>query len=401
MLKNRNEIFKQCEEKFGDGFVKIIDGPRFSGKSTVLRLFSQCIQNRHLDSNVIYIDKSNNEFDFIKDAESFYSHVISNIDDAKRNFLLVDEIEKIMEFEFVLKSVSKTRRCEIFITGRNLISENAESFVFLTGMVETIHLGFLSYEEFLKINDLENTNDTFEKFLYLGGVPAILPIYSEKETSIQFLRHLFSTILIENVISKEKMRDAEFLLQLSEFLAYHTGEVLSATKVMERFKSIGKNFSKTAIIAYLKSLEASLIIDKLSRFDFQENRTLELSEKYFFADVGLCNAVGRLSVASDLEKMLKTVVYNYLKSKNYSLQTGKFRGVDIDFVARKDGETMLVQIKKSKHTEKQRRQELSKLNKIKTITKKYIVSFADEEFEDAKTNTFFVNAKNLLVKSSL
>ncbi|HMS68604.1 MAG TPA: DUF4143 domain-containing protein, partial [Saprospiraceae bacterium] len=94
---------------------------------------------------------------------------------------------------------------------------------------------------------------------------------------------------------------------------------------------------------YIKYLEGSYCVNMVRREEIFGKKIFEVSEKYFFEDLGLRNAIVGYKF-SDIGKILENVVYNHLVIAGYKVTIGVNGQYEIDFIAKKAGEIIYVQV---------------------------------------------------------
>ncbi len=68
-----------------------------------------------------------------------------------------------------------------------------------------------------------------------------------------------------------------------------------------------------------------------------------MNDKYYFADLGLRNAIAGYRPA-DISKLLENVVYHHLVTHGYDVTVGVLGDKEIDFVAQRDGQVEYYQV---------------------------------------------------------
>ena len=80
--------------------IKVIVGQRRTGKSYFLFQLMDEIKKKHKNANIIYINKELDEFDELCNYKQLLSYVKKN--SKKKNYLFIDEIQEIDQFEKAL-----------------------------------------------------------------------------------------------------------------------------------------------------------------------------------------------------------------------------------------------------------------------------------------------------------
>jgi predicted AAA+ superfamily ATPase len=114
----RQSYLEKIERYLGKDTIIILTGQRRIGKSYILRLFRDKV-NKDERANIIFIDKEKHEFDEIKTYQDLNAYIDARRDKKKMNYILVDEIQDIEEFEKSVRSYYEEPDIELVITGSN------------------------------------------------------------------------------------------------------------------------------------------------------------------------------------------------------------------------------------------------------------------------------------------
>ncbi|MCD4792819.1 MAG: ATP-binding protein [Bacteroidales bacterium] len=368
----RNLYLEKVRPFYKQQLIKILTGQRRIGKSRLLLQIKAELENKYPKANFIFIDKEKYEFD---DIRTYHELMIYVKEKSKSvlNFLFIDEIQEINDFEKALRSLLSEGNFDIYCTGSNTDIFSSKLATFLSGRQVEIKIHSLSYLEFLHFHKLENTNDSLKLYLEFGGLPYLIHLPKDAKIINEYLKNVLSTVLYKDVIGRNEIRDVAFLNDLLKFSADNTGSLLSAGSISKYLKSQRTTKSVSVIINYLNLLIASNLINRSSRMDIQGLKIFETGEKYYFEDIGLRNAVVGYK-AQDINKIIENLVFNHLRIYGYDVFTGKSGDKEIDFIARKDNEIIYVQVAYKLTDEKVINREFGNLNQIKDHYPKYVVT---------------------------
>lgn len=192
--------------------------------------------------------------------------------------------------------------------------------------------------------------------------------------AFEYLKNVYSTILLKDVVSREGIRNVDFLETLVDYLSDNVGSLFSATNIHKFLKSQRIDISTSVIISYLKALSNAYIINKTQRLDVQGLKKFEIGEKYYFEDLGLRNCMQRIDFGRDINKLMENAVYQHLTICGYNVYVGKLNLLEIDFVGVKDGNRIYVQVAYLIADEKTHEREFGNLLKIENNYPKYVVT---------------------------
>lgn len=357
------------------GMMIILVGQRRVGKSFMLRQVRNWLEENRPGSTVIYVNKELHEFSHISDAKGLYDYVVPEFTEGGDNYLLIDEVQDIDGYEDALRSIHAEDRCQIIATGSNAYIFSSELSTRLAGRYIEIPIFGLSYSEFLEFHGLADSDESLNDYLRVGGLPGLRYYDIKDETHVRdYLQGVYSTIMMRDVISREKIRNVPFIENLSRFIADNDGKLISTNRIVKFMKSQGESISESVTSAYIGHLCKALIISPVARYDIHGKKLFELIYKYYFADHGLRNYLCGFNLRSSIEKVMENVIYLHLLALGYNVKVGILRAGEIDFVATKGGKTMYVQVAYLLASDETIKREFGNLFAIKDNYPKYVVS---------------------------
>ena len=340
----RKPYLDKIEQALGKDVIIVLVGQRRIGKSYLLR---QLKDEKAQDSsaNIIYVDKEKKEFDDIRDYHDLNAFIDGHRVKGKTNYILVDEIQDIAEFERTVRSYREEPDTEIVITGSNSLMLSSELTTLIGGRYKEIYVQALSYNEFLTFHQLPDNDDSLAKYINFGGLPGLQKIGLDENDVREYQQDVLNTVLLKDVIMRNNIRNPVFLDNLIRFLADNTGKIVSANSISKFMRSQGQSITSTAVINYIKALCETYVIHKVSRYDIHGKRLFESNDKYYFEDNGIRNCLGGGNREGDIEKVMENVVYNHLVRLGYEVTVGQLQASEIDFVCSKPtGERVYVQV---------------------------------------------------------
>ncbi len=322
--------------------IKVFSGQRRVGKSYLLFQLMQIIRQENKNANIIYINKEDLQFDFIKNADDLNRHVISQSQKDVRNYIFIDEIQDISEFEKALRSLLLDTNNDIYITGSNAKMLSGELATYLSGRYIECNVYSLSYTEFLSFHNIPDEDESLELYIKFGGLPYLinLPLTDQ---AFEYIYSVYSTIVYRDVVSRYNLRNSGFLEKLVLFLADNTGSLFSAKKISDFLRSQNTRIAPNQIQQLSTYLANAYIIHEVNRYDIAGRRIFEIGNKFYFENTGIRNVVVGYSL-KDRGKLLENVVYNHLVYSGYDVKVGSLHAQEIDFVCEKDNERLYVQV---------------------------------------------------------
>jgi len=370
----RKYYLDKIDKYLGKDTIIILTGQRRVGKSYVLRLFKEKVLAQ-AGANVIYIDKEKKDFDDIRTYSDLNAYIDERLKTGCRNYLLIDEIQDIEEFEKSVRSYYEYPSLEIVITGSNSRMLSSDLSTIIGGRYKEIYVQALSYQEFIQFHQLPDSDQTLSLYLEYGGLPGLYKMGLDELDAREYQMDVFHTVLLKDVVMRNQIRNVVFLENLVRFLADNTGKVISATNIAKYMKSQGENVTSAVVINYIKYLCDAYILHRVNRYDIHGKRLFESNDKYYFEDNGIRNALAGGVREGDIEKVIENVIYNHLLWLGYKVTVGQLQVGEIDFVATKpNGRRVYVQASYLIVDEATRNREFGNLMSIKDNYPKYVIS---------------------------
>lgn len=378
------------------GQIIVLTGCRRTGKSFVMKEFIE----RHGDdenSNIIYIDKEKKTFDFITNYQELNDYIDFRWITSKHNYILIDEIQDIEQWERSLRSYRTEKNTDIIITGSNSKVLSSELSTIIGGRYQEIKVQTLSYTEFLLFHQLPDSDTSLYKYLEFGGLPGLNLIGLENEDMIQdYTQVVYNTIVLKDIVEKYNIRNIPFLYNLLRFYADNISKINSANNISKYLKSQNEDVSVKAIQTYTSYYEAAYLLYSVRRYDLHGKRLLESNEKIYFGDMGIRNFLVRAERTKDFEKIIENVVFLHLIRLGFDVFVGVFRKGEIDFVCTKGYEKVYVQVSYIIASEETYLREFGTLREIQDNYPKYVISMTPGFEKTIENGIIHLSLRNFL-----
>jgi hypothetical protein len=369
---SRNEYTTLVRSLLGKGEAVVLTGHRRAGKSCILELLAAELAT---DGHVVYIDMEDPENADLASFRELSERIKSSIQERQRNYVLIDEVQEVAEFEKALRYWVKQDGVDVVVTGSNaamLSSDIANSFA---GRYHRVHVSSLDYQEFLLFYGMEDSDDAFSQYLRWGGLPFLYRIPLEDErTRTEYLGSIYDTIFVKDIVRRKNVRNVTLLDNLARFVADNSGKVFSANSIAKYLKGSETTVSANTVGEYMDALCDTYMIDRVKRYDIKGKSVFEQQDKYYFEDLGLRNYLCRDKRSLDIEKVLEGAVYLKLRRSGYDVYVGQLNGKEIDFVARRGDDVMYVQVALQVSGKDTYEREFGNLKLIKDNYPKYVVT---------------------------
>ena len=370
----RQSYIDKIEKYLGKETIIVLVGQRRVGKSCMMKMIRD--RKKADDSNnIIFIDKEKREFDNIQTYQDLNDYIGEHFLSDKHNYILIDEIQDIREFERSIRSYRTEPNTDIIITGSNARMLSNELSTLIGGRYKEIYIQSLSYNEFLEFHQLSDNDEALALYILYGGLPGLAKIGLEEDDAREYQMDIYHTVLLKDVIMRNQIRNVPFLENLVRFLADNTGKLISANSISKYMKSQGESIASAAITNYISFLCEAYILHKVNRYDIHGKRIFETNDKFYFEDNGIRNAIAGGTREGDIEKVIENIIYQNLIRLGYQVYVGQLQAGEIDFVCTKPGgERIYVQASYIIADDATREREFGNLRSIKDNYPKYVIS---------------------------
>lgn len=380
---NRDLYLNQLLRFIDKPLIKVITGIRRSGKSVMLTLLHDNLIERGIEAErIIHLSLDSLEYAALNSAEALYRYVKEKAGAGKRCYLLLDEIQEVDQWEKAVNSLFTDLNADIFISGSNSHLLSSELSTYLAGRYVELNLFTLSFAEYLHFRkersdiSINNIRNEFSGFLRSGGFPVLHVADYEDETAGKVVFDIYSSIILRDVVQRNKIRDIELLERVVKYLFDNIGNRFSAANVAAYFKSQQRKVDLNTVYNYIDALESAYIIYRVPRYDIKGKEILKTLEKCYVGDHGLVYSVmGHRD--RFISGVLENIVMLELKRRGYDVFTGRSGEKEIDFIAKKGESTIYVQVTFRMDAQSTVDREFNPLMEIPDHYPKFVVSMDD------------------------
>ncbi len=354
--------------------IKVITGIRRAGKSTILNEFCNYLtQNGVNKKNIIFINFDDANYKDLLNADKLHEYIISNTDKNTSNYIILDEIQNVSNFQKCIDSLFLRNYLDIYITGSNSYMLSGELATYLTGRYIQIHVLPLSFKEYLNFYGESDELKKYNDYITYGAFPYLINLDNSKN-KLDYLDGIYNTVIMKDVISRKKINDPLMLENVCRFLFNNIGSYVSVKKISDTIASDGRPNSVHTIEEYLNALIESYILYKVDRYDIKGKELLKTQSKYYLSDLGLRTYLLGTSQGKDFGHILENVIFLELKRLGYKIFVGKNDSTEVDFVAQTEDDLIYIQVALTVRDEETLQRELKSLNSIPDHYKKYLIT---------------------------
>ena len=377
----RNVYLNKLINRKENGLIKVITGIRRCGKSFLLNeLFvKHLIESGVKYDHIIKIALDREENKKYHDSKLLNEYILSNIKDDKMHYVILDEIQLVKGFEFVLNGLLYENNIDVYVTGSNSKFLSSDIITEFRGRGDQVRVYPLSFSEFVSAYDGDKY-EAWNEYVTYGGLPLILTKKTDEEKS-QYLKEEFEKTYIKDIIERNNIQRVDTLDSIVNMLASAVGSLTNPQKIYDTFKSNGeRELSLNTVNSYIRNIEDSFIVNKSNRYDIKGKKYIQTPQKYYFTDIGLRNA--RLNFRQQEENhLMENIIYNELLLRGYNVDVGvveireksQRKQLEVDFVCNQGNKRYYVQVALNLDTEEKTQQESKSLNDIGDSFKKIIV----------------------------
>ena len=310
---------------------------------TILEIYKEYLLNNGITEDlIISINLEDLKFNFIKDYMSLYNYINDNLKSNKKNYIFIDEIQKIQEFQKAVDSLYIKKNVDLYITGSNANLLSSELATLLFGRYIEVKMLPLSFKEYKNVyHDLSN-DELYKKYISFGSLPYTTSLDNEDDVSL-YLSSIYNDIIIKDVMIRKKITDETMLKSVANYAMDNIGNLVSINNIANTMTNDGRDINVRTVERYLESFTESFFLYKASRYDIKGKQYLKTGEKYYVSDLGLRYFILGRKIG-DYGHVLENVVYLELIRRGYSVFIGEVDEYEIDFVAINNNGKIYIQV---------------------------------------------------------
>lgn len=362
--------------------IKIITGIRRCGKSTLLEMFQTYLLGTGVDEEqIIAINFEDYDFIDLVEPKKLYAYIKERLLPNKRMYLFFDEIQQVKDFQRVVDSLYIKKNVDIYITGSNAHLLSGELATLLSGRYVEISMLPLSFKEYVSATDDKNLMNTYREYLEYSSFPYALELKEDFKTLQDYLRGIYSTIVLKDIMNRNKIVEPMMLESMLRFVFDNIGNQLSTKKIADTMTSEGRKIDIRTVERYLTAFMESYVVYEAKRYNIKGKQYLKTLEKYYAVDIGLRTMLlGKRGF--DAGRMLENVIYLELLRRGYDVYVGKVGDLEVDFVAMNRDGLVYYQVAATVRDEATLKRELKSLQAINDSYPKYILTLDEDPEAD-------------------
>lgn len=388
----RETYLRQLIERMGNGEVKIITGPRRSGKSWLLnRIFKDYLLEQGVaEDNIIIVsfDMDDEETGDLTDRQVLKAYLYSRItDDSTPYYVVLDEVQEVEGFEKLVNGLNSKDNVDIYITGSNSHFLSSDIKTIFRGRGDEVKVWPFSFHEFCT-NRTEPVSELWKEYYTYGGMPGLVR-QRTPEQKVAYLQRLWNKTYLDDVVERHKVKNREALSALADALCSSVGSLTNPNRISNVLRNVqNTKIEPETVSNYINYLEEAFLFEGAKRYNIKGNKYFESIKKYYSVDVGLRNA--KLNFRQqEITHIMENVIYNELRMRGFAVDVGvvearekrngkpEYIQYEIDFIANNGREKYYIQSAFSIDSEEKRQQELKSLLKVDDSFQKIVITGSD------------------------
>jgi len=380
----KREIYLEKLRKLRDEhIIKVIVGVRRCGKSTLLEMFrDELLASNVSQQQITFInfeepEKIGVEYEWRK----VYDKILSGLLPDKMNYVFLDEVQSIPEFEKMINGLQAKKNIDLYVTGSNAWLLSSEIATLLSGRYIEIKMLPFSFKEYVSAYENPNVDHLFQDYMIYGSFPQTAELVRNNKTDLvnDYLAGIFNTVMVKDVVARSGVSSAKTATNVMRFMLDNIGNITSPKSISDAMTSDNQAVSRPTVASYLSALADSFLLCPVERYDVKGKKLLQNLEKYYIVDTGLRRAVLGSKAEIDTGRILENIVYLELTRRENTVRIGRVGEKEIDFaVVDKSGVTSYYQVALTVRDESTLAREISSLRGIDDNAK-YLVTLDPEE----------------------
>lgn len=406
-LINRQEYIDKLLSYKDKDIIKVVTGLRRSGKSTLLELFRNNLISDGVTKKQTQLYNFELPENFLnKTWETIYFDIKSKLKVGVNNYIFLDEVQNIPNFEKLVDGLYVSENVDVYITGSNAYLFSSELATLLSGRYVEISILPFSFIEYLKYREIDYTNKylnyetLFFDFVNETSLPKGVELREGGYDKVyEYLEALYATIIEKDITQRHKIKDKRAFNNVIKFVASNIGNQVSPSSISKALKADNQSIHHATVEKFISYLVGSFVFYCVHRFDIKGKKQLATQEKYYLVDLGLLNVLVGRERTADRGHILENIVYLELLRRGYKIWTGTLRNAEVDFIAKnRNGDIEYYQVAWEIKTKEAEEREFSSLEKVKDNYPKYLLS--TESFPQNRSGIIHKNVFDWLLNNN-
>ena len=378
--------------------IKVVTGIRRCGKSTLLEMFREyLVQNEVSQDQIISINFEDPAYKRLLDSDELYSYISGKMTEGRMNYIFLDEIQQVRDFERAVDGLFIKKNTDIYITGSNAWMLSGELATLLSGRYIEINMLPLSFKEYVSaFENRSSLSALYRDYVRFSSFPYALNFENNSQYVREYLSGIYNTVIIKDIITRNGIGDIMMLESVASFLFSNIGSLCSSRKISDTLTSNGRKISIPTVEKYLSALVESYIFYRAGRYDVKGKQHLKTLDKYYTADVGMRRMLlGDSEI--DIGHTLENVIFLELIRRGYRVSVGVTGDAEVDFIAETGSGVEYYQVAATVRDRGVLARELAPLESIRNHFPKFVLTL-DEDPDVYHNGIKCMNALDFLLQ---
>jgi len=337
-LIERKQYMQMLRNLKDQNIIKVISGIRRCGKSTLLHMFAdELLQNGVDPLQIQYLNFEDLDTLALGDIYQIHSHIKNGLVSDKMNYIFLDEVQIVKDFQRLVDSLFIKKNCDVYITGSNAYLLSGELATLLTGRyieISILPLQFVEYYDFMSsFSPNLSKMEYLANFLQEGGMPEYL---KQKNIGLKqaddFVRSILNTIIEKDIFLRLNITNKHDFNKIIDFVFDSVGSYVSPRSISDTLRTNGTVVDKQTVAKYLDALCDVFLIYKVPRYEIKGKGLLQTLNKYYLVDPCFRKVRLKREMVKDRSHWLENSVYLELVRRYRDVYIGKAGNLEVDFV---------------------------------------------------------------------
>ena len=215
----RDYYLNKLISKQNNGLIKIVTGIRRCGKSYLLdpMFKNYLLSNGVKEDHIVKMDLDIRENKKYLDPDVLDSYIKEKLVDDEKYYIILDEVQKVADFESVLNGLLKIKNVDVYVTGSNSKFLSSDIVTEFRGRGDVIKVYPLSFKEFYSVYNTDKAT-AWKDYITYGGLPLVL-LQKEKEEKINYLNFQTKNVYLNDVIERNNITNDKELYELLQMIS--------------------------------------------------------------------------------------------------------------------------------------------------------------------------------------
>jgi predicted AAA+ superfamily ATPase len=285
------KVFELLLENVSVRHIQVLQGIRRSGKSSLFKLLINQLLHSVDAGSILYVNLDDPFFiQYANNPAGLYEIIqtAETLTQKKIQYLFLDEVQAISGWEKYVKSMYDSELFKkIFITGSNSSLLSGEFATLLTGRYLSRQIYPLSFNEILRINDIDTfmrLNEELPKVLKIVDdmmtYGSFVEVYNAPDAiKREIISSYYEAIFFKDCVANTGIRDIKGFKELSFYLTSNIVTLFSYSSLARVVK-----LSDVSVKDYIYALGSSYLFSELNQFSYSLKEQASTKKKLYLTD---------------------------------------------------------------------------------------------------------------------